>query len=313
MSATSNELALNTNRSRFITHTSLRELTLSLQYKESTILRHMLKHLRQRRFLGPYQNILSRTRSGQSSESQQFEHPTISSLHTSLVLRGEFPVAESLLMTCASAGLFTSSILSCQPVAFWSRIHVLGDADGCPIQPSARGGHSTCIDPDSGDIYMFGGWDGKKDLQDLWMWSAVEEKWKLLDSGGPVPRSCHKMVFNQRTGDIYLLGRLYEETPSDGTPSPINDARATTHGHRASASEPPPLDRPATSAGVSSTLYDVSRIMVTPITSTLSSDFYCYHTRWINAGEWELISPDTLVSVAFAKRLPDSTYVVVSG
>ena len=296
-----NELALNTTRSSFITNISLRELTPSSQYKESTILRHMLKHLRQHRFLGPYQNILSRTRLGQGSGSQQFEHPAVSSLHTSLVLRGEFSIAESLLETCAADGLFTSSILSCQPAALWSRIHVIGVTEGCATQPSARGGHSTCIDPDSGDIYMFGGWDGERDLQDLWMWSAVEERWKLLGSGGPVPRSCHKMVFNQRTGDIYLLGRLYEEAPSDGTPSPINDARAT-HGHRASASEPPPLDRPATAAGVSSALYDASRAMPRPRTSALSSDFYCYHTRGFNAGEWELISPDTLVSVAFAKR-----------
>lgn len=143
------------------------------------ILRHILKHLRQRRLLGPYQSILARTGLSHGSASQQFEHPAISSLYLSLVLQGQFTQAESTLNTCAREKLFASSILAFQPRALWTRISPTGDPKGVTTQPSARGGHAMCLDQERGLIYMFGGWDGRKSLGDFWLRNRV---WDLGSS-----------------------------------------------------------------------------------------------------------------------------------
>ncbi|KAG2364029.1 Muskelin N-terminus-domain-containing protein [Suillus spraguei] len=49
------------------------------EYRETVVLRHVLKHLRQRRLLTPYQNILARS-------NIQVEHPVVTALHSSLTL-----------------------------------------------------------------------------------------------------------------------------------------------------------------------------------------------------------------------------------
>ena len=64
-------------------------------------------------------------------------------------------------------------------------------------------------------LYLFGGWDGNRDLADFWAFDVTNNKWKLLsldteNDGGPSPRSCHKMVFDPKTRHIYLLGRYLE-------------------------------------------------------------------------------------------------------
>ena len=35
-------------------------------------------------------------------------------------------------------------------------------------QPSPRGGHQLCIDSGQQHIYLYGGWDGTRDLTDFW-------------------------------------------------------------------------------------------------------------------------------------------------
>ena len=47
--------------------------------------------------------------------------------------------------------------------------------------PGMRGGHHMCIDSASQLIYMFGGWDGNRDLADLWVYDIAEQKWSLLN------------------------------------------------------------------------------------------------------------------------------------
>ena len=48
-------------------------------------------------------------------------------------------------------------------------------------------------------VYLFGGWDGNKDLSDFWSYHIPTNKWKMLSmdtnaEGGPSRRSCHKIV-----------------------------------------------------------------------------------------------------------------------
>ena len=63
-----------------------------------------------------------------------------------------------------------------------------------------------CIDQGKQIIYLFGGWDGQHSLDDFWMYDIQEDRWKVLchntsrEKNGPEPRSCHKMVFDAKTG-----------------------------------------------------------------------------------------------------------------
>lgn len=246
------------------------------------MLRHVLKHLRQRRFLGPFQSVLERS-------GLRLEHPLVTDLHTSLVIKGDFPACETLLTSIASAGLFTVSLLSEQPQAQWARLNAV-DPDG--DAPSARSGHAMCIDYIDEQIYLFGGWDGQKNLDDFWAFDVRSETWKILsyatqrDVNGPGPRSCHKMIFDTATGDIYVFGRLDESSSGD-----IGDIPATSiHSSGLDA----PVTSPVTPRQSPSGLLGSSR---SPTWSSHSAEFYRYHTRGRDAGKWELLFRDTSVSV----------------
>ena len=64
-------------------------------------------------------------------------------------------------------------------------------------------------------LYLFGGWDGNRDLADFWAYDINMGKWRLLSldtegDGGPTPRSCHKMIFDSKSRQIFILGRYLE-------------------------------------------------------------------------------------------------------
>jgi hypothetical protein len=48
--------------------------------------------------------------------------------------------------------------------------------------PCARGGHQMCIDSEYKKIYLFGGWDGKRDLSDFWCFNIRDNRWRRLSS-----------------------------------------------------------------------------------------------------------------------------------
>lgn len=251
-----------------------------LKYRETAVLRHVLKHLRQRRLLSPYQTILSRA-------NIQLEHPLVTQLHESLVLRGDWSGSEKLLDVLPSTGLFDDYLQSCQPHAMWTRL--LGtDADG--DVPPARGGHAMCIDPINEMIYIFGGWDGEKSMDDFWVYSIKEDKWRVLshstsqEQNAPGARSCHKMVFDTKTGSIYLLGRLND---ADGLRAPAPSNSRTLPGTSAGAPSGLPQQQPSASTSISEE--------TTPSKSSCS-EFYRYHTRGVDSGKWDFLAFDTAVS-----------------
>lgn len=235
-------------------------------YRESAVLLHILKHLRQRRLLTSYKSILSST-------SIRLEHPLITQLYATLVLQGNWFGAESLLHKLSEAGLFDAYLHACQPHAVWKRLHGV-DADG--DAPSKRGGHAMCIDQGKQVIYLFGGWDGQKSLDDFWQYDIQEERWTLLshstssEKNGPEPRSCHKMVFDAKTGCIYLLGRLGDQD-----------------GLRAGGGE---------DTEESDTLRGGETATDGNTTTPFCSEFHRYHTRGLDAGKWDLLSFDTASS-----------------
>jgi len=256
-----------------------------LKYRETAVLRHVLKHLRQRRLLTPYQTILSRA-------DTQLEHPLVTQLHESLVLQGDWSRSEQLLDVLSSSGLFDSYLQSCQPHAMWTRLFGT-DADG--DVPPARGGHAMCIDPVNEMIYIFGGWNGEKSMDDFWVYSIKDDRWQVLshstskEQNAPGARSCHKMVFDMKTGSIYLLGRLND---ADGLRAPTPSNARTLAGVPVGApglpQQQPQQQQPSTTTATSEE--------TTPPT-TFCSEFYRYHTRGVDSGKWDFLAFDTAVSL----------------
>ncbi|CAG4987014.1 unnamed protein product [Colias eurytheme] len=95
----------------------------------------------------------------------------------------------------------------------------------CANRPGPRGGHQLVVDLNTGTLYLFGGWNGTEDLDDLWSFDTTTERWTLLCRhsgmlGGPSPRSCHKMVFDPINEKLYTLGRYLDgiqRTPNNLT------------------------------------------------------------------------------------------------
>ncbi|KAF6763348.1 Mei4-dependent protein 6 [Ephemerocybe angulata] len=268
------------------------------EYRETTVLRHILKHLRQRRLLTPYRAVIERS-------GIKLENPVITKLHESLVLQGNWDRAEQLLASMSDADLFTEYIHSCEPQAVWARL--LGtDADG--DIPSPRGGHAMCMDPENELIYLFGGWDGRKSLDDFWVYNIREDKWKILshsttlEHNAPGPRSCHKMVFDVKTGNVYLLGRLDDADvrapiiPRHGMAAAPSSATPAVQGNILPSQGMPyimqqsPLRQQFTPSSQPGTPQPSNTAR------TYCSEFYRYQTRGIDAGKWVFLSFDTASS-----------------
>lgn len=49
-----------------------------------------------------------------------------------------------------------------------------------PLTPDMRGGHQMCIDSDAGQLFLYGGWNGSKEVGDLWQFTIASNKWTCL-------------------------------------------------------------------------------------------------------------------------------------
>ena len=173
-----------------------------------------------------------------------------------------------------------------------------------------------CMDAENQLIYLFGGWDGRKSLDDFWVYNVREDKWKVLshstrhEPNAPGPRSCHKMVFDSKTGNIYLLGRLDDA-----------DVRNPIARSNIPATAPPPFVVQSSSVAGPPFIMQSSplRQQFTPTPSntgtpvvppaaprTYCSEFYRYQTRGIDAGKWVFLSFDTAVSCRHLFRVCQS-------
>ncbi|KAI0829852.1 Muskelin N-terminus-domain-containing protein [Trametes gibbosa] len=271
------------------------------EHRENVALRQVLKHLRQRRLLTPMNQILAQS-------GLQLEHPLITSIHQSFVLQGNWQRTEQLIRDCADAGLLQSYRQTCQARTRWTRIHAF-DADG--DIPCRRGGHAMCMDEDNGIVYLFGGWDGQRDLDDFWAYDIAQDAWRLLslaasrEKNGPTPRACHKMVFDKKTGSIYLLGRLgaadkietqgthMSGTSSDRRGTPIlRDGAIEWRGEMNIYIGPDGNIADPTSSAARRVV-PLIRSSSMRIPSPQCSEFYRYHTRGLDAGQWDLLAFDT--------------------
>jgi len=199
-----------------------------LQYREKETIRLCLKHFRQHNYLEVFESLQKRTRI-------QLEHPLLTHLHHTLVVKGDYAGTEGLLVDSSHSGVFLPYLSSQQPRPVWTPLILPEDSLGpeagppptpgppgeergppeAPRQPSARGGHQLVMDPGGQAIYLFGGWDGTRDLSDFWVYTVATGGWTLLSGdtegeGGPPPRSCHKMVLDPVYRQIFVLGRYLE-------------------------------------------------------------------------------------------------------
>ncbi|KAF5383443.1 hypothetical protein D9757_006088 [Collybiopsis confluens] len=263
------------------------------QFREVRVMQHVLKHLRQRRLLTPYDSIISRL-------GIQLEHPLITELYESLVVIGDWDKAELLLRDISTAALFDQYLQSSQPRASWSEIL---DTDANGEVPCPRGGHSMCIDQERAYIYLFGGWDGSKSLDDFWRYSIKEERWTVLspstsfDADAPSPRSCHKSIYDSKTNSIWILGRL------DDLDKP------TPHSHAAPVAETVLSHRTRRT----STIVDDTPTLSSRAIS--GSEFYrydCDSTKWEHVGI-DLNGPRTLFDHAMVMDSETDTIYVFGG
>jgi len=213
------------------------------EFREKEAIRLCLKHFRQHNYLEAFESLQKKTRIS-------LEHPLLTELHRVLVDEGNYEKTEELLEKASCGGLFSLHLSRQQPRHVWSPLippqnmpqispRPGGDSrtgegseqepdDMEPAKPSPRGGHQLVIDAVGQNIYLFGGWDGLKDLSDFWVFNIASSTWTLLSAdteaeGGPPPRSCHKMVLDHNFRQIFVLGQYLERIKRESESSIKSD------------------------------------------------------------------------------------------
>jgi len=228
----------------------------------------MLSHLRRTSpaYLTAFSTVLN---SSPPHTSSTFEHPLLSRLHSTLVVRGQFAQTEALLEDSKETGLFRewcSGGGKGKNIGRWEQITGNGVGEGgVPNWPAGRGGHQMVRV--GRKILLFGGWDGERDLGDLWEYelpltstspTSSSGGWRCLHPGSPPPptplsppppssstdtdrrprgRSCHQMAVDERTGWVYLLGAKLGPEEEDEWAAEVQEREtAASEGSR----RPPP-------------------------------------------------------------------------
>ncbi|XP_001361411.1 muskelin isoform X1 [Drosophila pseudoobscura] len=171
--------------------------------REIEIIKLCLKHFRQQGYMSAFGALQEQT-------NVKLEHPLISELHKYLVVQGDFEKAERFIAECIDEGLMDEYLYKQDYKHNWHMKHTESE-----VKPGTRGGHQLVVDAKKRLIYLYGGWDGYQDLSDLWVYKIEEDEWTLLcerseQSGGPTPRSCHKMIFDPISENIFILGRYLD-------------------------------------------------------------------------------------------------------
>lgn len=193
-----------------LVHEAMRSFSMERQTRATRL---CLKFLRQHEYSDAF-SLLSQ------QSHVQLEDPLLSELFHQLVSCANFDAVENTLRYAAERNFFLEWVQSQKYSARWHRIspsslHELEDGAAVAYAPGMRGGHQMVIDQDGRAVYLFGGWDGRKDLGDFWKYDMQRDTWMCLAGncqlvGGPGPRSCHKMCFDPRTRSIFALGRYVD-------------------------------------------------------------------------------------------------------
>lgn len=173
--------------------------------REIEIVKLCLKHFRQQGYEKAFLAL-------QEETNIYLEDQLITDLHRCLVSKGDFNKTEEIIEKCVNEGMMDAYLKKQDYKHSWK----LQEAKGT-IQPGTRGGHQLVINPQKSLIYLFGGWDGFQDMSDLWVFHIETSTWSLIfehseQFGGPTPRSCHKMIFDPVSENIFILGRYLDNS-----------------------------------------------------------------------------------------------------
>ncbi|KAI9353852.1 Muskelin N-terminus-domain-containing protein [Obelidium mucronatum] len=134
----------------------------------------------------------------QNRTQLQLEDPLLTELHSCLVINGDFAAAEEIIQQGYKRNMFSEYVHEYSYKPEWRR-----EGIKCvSIQRVAL-------------IYIFGGWDGQKDLSDFWSFNVISKQWTCISldtrrMNGPGPRSCHKICFDPSSKSIYTMGRYVD-------------------------------------------------------------------------------------------------------
>ena len=167
-------------------------------------------------------------------------------------------------------------------------------------------------------LVLFGGWDGKRDLGDLWEWElprgnslegengASEGGWRCVMSGEeggdgekrPGKRSCHQLAVDEKEGWVYLLGarRDDEEEEEDEreergaivVPENWDEEPSASSSNGAGGGDAMEIEEGGGEGGERR----AKRRKGTKV-DRWKSDFWRYKAVGPGRGKWELISQDT--------------------
>ena len=264
------------------------------RYKEDRVRRYMLKYLRRKGMFDVYRSLLlSSSSTSTTSTTTQVEHKLVTALHQSLVINGDFEHAERIWAEMAENGLMDGYLRNLDAGSVrgvWKKLEGR-DRDG--DVPSARSGHAMCMSRD-GKLWVYGGWDGKRSLDDLWMYDVSKDRWEMVcahtsEEDGPGKRSCHKTVMDEEGEWMYVLGRLDDEDAERALMryylSRVSAGRRRLGGgvlvsETIETSFSPPITIPNTTATTATTTNATNG-------REKSSEFYRRHVR---SGKWERLS-----------------------
>ncbi|GAA6064014.1 hypothetical protein JCM10212_005497 [Sporobolomyces blumeae] len=289
------------------------------------------------------------------SVAAAFEHPVVSQLHETLVVMGDFARAEHVLHEALDEDLFrewapplatyTSRVdrhleRKGKTTARWERLDTAlssnraaggaaaggGGTRGPRRQPGPRGGHQMVRI--GRKLVLFGGWDGTRDLGDLWEWDlprvgTVAEgreaglydggaaagggggggggEWRLVETGEendgkprPGKRSCHQLAVDDHEGWIYLLGKRVDPWDEDEADDDEDAASAGENRMEVERDGPARVGDPERNgAGQDATRGDGARTNGARHEDRYRSDFWRYKAVGPGRGTWELLSEDT--------------------
>ncbi|BGP41081.1 hypothetical protein JCM10450v2_005109 [Rhodotorula kratochvilovae] len=225
--------------------------------------------------------------------AQGLEHPLLSSLHDALVAQGDFPRAEGVLERLLAEGLLAEHAPGGgkgASSARWARL--------APSSPGPRGRGGHALVRVGRKLLLFGGWDGSRDLGDLWEWDLASNEggWRCLDDGAgeghgegtPQARSCHQMAVDEREGWVYLLGGRRDELDSDEDDDEDHEGEGGAPSAQAGGMD---LDGPPLSS-VDRAL-DRALARLQRRAGRWKSDFWRYKAVGPGRGTWECLSEDT--------------------
>ncbi|KAF6032458.1 MKLN1 [Bugula neritina] len=184
-----------------------RNVTYYNKRKEDQAIRVCLKHFREQGYDEAFEALKKKTKI-------DLEDPILETLHKFLVKEGNYEEVERNLEKSIQSELFEPCVSDQELEVKWSKIEPV-NVDGSDFRPGPRGGHQMVMNVNTETLYLYGGWDGQKDLADFWSFHVPSQQWTLISSdteadGGPPARSCHKMVIDCERKLLFVLGRYLE-------------------------------------------------------------------------------------------------------